>query len=238
MSLPLEDWRGDTPGVSASLRIPGPVGVLELLATCPGESASAPSMARGPRLDPIGEARAVDATAIVCHPHPLHGGTLNNKVVHTVARTFDALGARTVRFNFRGVGASEGQYDHGDGETEDLLTILDWVRERRPHDAIWLAGFSFGAYVALRAVAHCAVARLIAIAPPVNLYDFSGIRTPTCPTWIVQGEQDEVVPSADVLSWAARLDPRPAVLRLDAGHFFHQRLNALRDALTSAFQPA
>lgn len=217
MSLPAEAWREEFPCATTALRLPGPTGMLEALAGCP-----APEQQRG-------------VVGIVCHPHPLYGGTLNNKVVHTVARTFTDLGARALRFNFRGVGKSEGEYDHGNGETDDLLAVLDWVRLRRPDDEVWLAGFSFGAYVALRAAGQVPVQRLITIAPAVHLYDFAALPPPNCPWILVQGSADEVVPAAEVLAWRERLAPRPQLIYMEqAGHFFHQRLNDLRDELTAA----
>ncbi|MFN5009806.1 MAG: alpha/beta hydrolase [Gammaproteobacteria bacterium] len=104
------------------------------------------------RIDlPAGAPRAV---AVCCHPHPLFGGTLTNKVIHTVARSFAAQGAVAVRFNFRGVGASQGVHDGGDGETDDLVTVATWARSRWPGLPLWLGGFSFGSYVALRGAAR------------------------------------------------------------------------------------
>lgn len=204
----------------ATLSLAGPAGALEALTSCP-----APGHRR-------------HASAVICHPHPLHGGSMHNKVVHILARTFNELGLRTLRFNFRGVGASAGAYAHGIGETDDLIAVLHWLRARRPRDQIWLAGFSFGAYVALRATTQYPVAQLISVAPPVNLYDFSALRMPACPWLVVQGESDEVVPSAAVLAWHAGLEPRPELHRMPgAGHFFHGRLNDLRDALTAALTP-
>lgn len=217
MSLPAETWRQEFPCATTALRLPGPAGMLEALAACPAEE------------------QQRNVVGIVCHPHPLYGGTLNNKVVHTVARAFTDLGARALRFNFRGVGNSDGEYDHGNGETDDLLAVLDWVRLRRPDDEIWLAGFSFGAYVALRAAAQVPVQRLITIAPAVHLYDFAALPTPNCPWILVQGGADEVVPASDVLAWRERLTPAPQLIYLEsAGHFFHQRLNDLRGELTAA----
>ena len=190
--------------------IPGPCGALEALAACPAATARA-------------------ATAIVCHPHPLHGGTMHNKVVHTLARAFTDLGLRAVRFNFRGVGASAGGFAHGTGETDDLLAVIAWVRAQHPDGAIWLAGFSFGAYVALRAAAVSPVAQLVTVAPAVHLYDFNAFATPRAPWLLIQGAADEVVPPAQVLAWARALRPAPDVVELpDVGHFFHQRLNELR----------
>jgi uncharacterized protein len=204
---------------NVTLTLAGPAGGLETLTACPA-----------------GTARA--ATVVICHPHPLHGGSMQNKVVHTLARGFGEHGVRSVRFNFRGVGASEGRFAHGDGETEDALAVLEWVRGQRPHDAIWLAGFSFGAFVALRAARVAQVAGLVTVAPAVHLYDVSEIRLPDCPWLLIQGEDDEVVPVTVVQRWLTGLHPHPqAVFLPGVGHFFHQRLNELRAAL-AGFLPA
>src|SRR6266481_7963290 len=130
---------------NTSPRIPGPAGPLEALTTCPAVDAK--------------------AIAVICHPHPQYGGTMHNKVVHTLARGFGELGLRTVRFNFRGVEASAGEFAQGIGETEDVLAVLEWVRAHRPHDQVWLAGFSFGAYMAIRAAERFSVSRRIFVAP-------------------------------------------------------------------------
>lgn len=212
---------GQFPCDRAPLRLPGPAGVLEAVTQCPTEGAR-------------------PAAGVICHPHPLHGGTMHNKVVHTLARSFGELGLRTVRFNFRGVGASAGTYGQGLGETEDVLAVLHWVRDRRPDDRIWLAGFSFGASMALRAAARFAVAQLVLVAPPIHLYPELGPPpAPRVPTLVLQGEQDDVVPAADVKAWVATLSPRP-MLRLfpGVGHFFHGRLNDLRAAVQEALGPA
>jgi len=170
--------------------------------------------------------------AIICHPHPLHGGNLNNKIAHTLAQACCNLGASAVRFNFRGVGASAGRYDHGQGETEDLIAVIETVRTQQPGAAVWLAGFSFGAYVALRATQHVEVERLITVAPPVNLYDCSELAPPVCPWLLIQGRADEVVPVKDVARWAGRLYPAPESIYLDdVDHYFHGKLNLLQSLL-------
>lgn len=170
--------------------------------------------------------------AVVCHPHPLHGGNLNNKIALTLARAFCGLGVRTVRFNFRGAGGSEGSHDHGRGETEDLLAVIDQARKHHPGCTLWLAGFSFGAYVALRAAQFIQVDRLITIAPPVNLYDFSALTAPACPWLLIQGTADDVVPCKEVAKWASRLYPAPESVFLDGiDHYFHGQLNTLRSLL-------
>jgi hypothetical protein len=158
---------------------------------------------------------------------------MQNKVVHTLARAFESLGARSLRFNFRGTGVSAGAFDHGRGETEDLLAVLGWVRARRPHDEIWLAGFSFGAYVALRAASRFPIARLVTVAPAVNLYnDIHGLAVPPVPWLLVQGSADEVVPAEQVVAWAQERAARPQLMLMDGvGHFFHQRLHELGRAV-------
>ena len=180
-------------------------------------------------------AAAPRAVAVCCHPHPLFGGTLTNKVIHTVARGFTAQGAAAVRFNFRGVGASQGAHDDGIGETDDLVTVADWARSRWPDLPLWLGGFSFGSYVALRGAARLAPALLVTVAPPVGRWDFSSIAAPTCPWLVVQGSEDELVPAAGVVAWAQTLQPAVRIAMLDgATHFFHGRLHELQDA-ASAF---
>jgi alpha/beta superfamily hydrolase len=196
------------------LEIPGPVGLLEALR-------EVPASAQAPR-----------AFGVICHPHPLFGGTMTNKVVHMLARSCHELGVPTLRFNFRGVGASAGQYDDGRGETDDALAVIEQGRALWPGAALWLAGFSFGAWVALRAAPRAAAARLVTVAPPVGRWDFSGIPTPTCPWLIVQGDQDELVDAAAVRQWAAQQQPTPELAVLaGAEHFFHGRLNELRDVV-------
>lgn len=201
------------PAASAALLLPGPTGVLECLVDVA-----------------VDEARA--GTAIVCHPHPLHGGTLHNKVVTMVARSLQELGLNTVRFNFRGVGNSTGEYDDGIGESADLAAIANWVRRERPQDALWLAGFSFGSFVALRSAKSLAPQQLIQIAPPVGRWAFQEIELPDCPWLIVQGEADEVVDPATVFAWAAGLPRAVQLVRMpDTSHFFHRRLMDLRGAV-------
>ena len=189
------------------LTLPGPAGPLEARLLSP---ASAPV-----------------ALAVVCHPHSLHGGSLTNKVVQQTAVTLAGQGLAVLRFNFRGVGASAGAFDRGLGETEDLLAACAALRARFPGRELWLAGFSFGAYVALRAASACAPARLITLAPPVNLFDFDALPAPACPWLLLQGDDDELVPSRQGAPVEARFLP-------GVGHFFHGRLNLLRQTLEQA----
>lgn len=209
-----------SPCIAGNFTIRGPAGVLEGLVGCPED------------------AKAVPLIGIVCHPHSLHGGTMHNKVVHMLARSLEQLGLRTVRFNFRGVGGSGGRYDGGYGETEDLLAVLDWVRDCCPDSAVWLAGFSFGSYVALRAASLRTASQVVLVAPPVNHYDFAGMSMPNCHCLVIQGEEDEVVPAGAVRDWAAQLGSAPQLVMVPgATHFFHGRLNDLRTIVVELLAP-
>ena len=128
------------------------------------------------------------ATAVICHPHPVHGGTMHNKVVTIMERSLRESGLRTVRFNYRGVGHSEGSYDDGYGETDDLFAVTEWVRRTRPDDDLWLGGFSFGAYISLRAAQNLRLGQLISISPAVNRYGFTELPHPGCPCTTSQGQ--------------------------------------------------
>lgn len=178
------------------------------------------------------------ATIILCHPHPLHGGTMHNKVVTIMERAMRELGLRTIRFNFRGAGESEGEHDEGYGETDDLFAVTEWVRRTRPDDDLWLGGFSFGSYIALRAAQNLQLGQMITIAPPVDRYEFSSVQHPNCPWLVVQGDEDEVVALEDVKCWIEDLDPPPDFLVMEmATHFFHRRLMDLRGLLKNGVRP-
>ena len=201
------------PAESATLTLPGPAGALEL----------AVDRAEAPR--PV--------VAIVCHPLPTEGGTMHNKVVTMAARALRECGVDTVRFNFRGVGASSGSFDEGEGEADDLRTVAAWVRARRPDAALWLAGFSFGAYVSLKVASELQPSGMISIAPPVGRsWDIASVVPPTCPWLVIQGEADEIVDPEAVFAWAASLPRPPEVVRMPgASHFFHRKLIDLRGAV-------
>lgn len=205
--------------MTEALTIPGPVGTLEGILDPPFVSERTPT-GIAPRV------------AVVCHPHPLYGGTMTNKVAHILARTFAELGAHAIRFNFRGVGASAGSYDEGVGETADAIAVIEWVQHRWPSAELWLGGFSFGGAVAIRAAAARAeVARLVTIAPAVERISV-GTQLPRCPWLLVQGDRDELVDPTGIKTWAATLVHPPAIAWLaGADHFFHGRLNELRDAV-------
>lgn len=173
-----------------------------------------------------------DLLLVVCHPHPLHGGTMHNKVVTTVCRAFQQLNCSTLRFNFRGVGSSQGSYGHGVGEISDLTCVLEWVRQNRPNVSVCLAGFSFGAYVALRSTHHPLVRQLITIAPAVTHFDVHQIPDIHQPWLLVMGEEDEVVSVSAVRNWVAHLKhPPKTVYVAGAGHFFHGKLIELKEIL-------
>jgi hypothetical protein len=178
---------------------------------------------------------AGDSYAVVCHPHSLHGGTMENKVVTTVARALRAAGIPTLRFNFRGVGSSEGVYDAGIGETQDADAVASWGAAHWPGRSLVIAGFSFGAYVALRLAQQRPAAHLITVAPPVQSFDFSGLAPPSCPWLVVLGDADEVVDPRSVIDWVGALEPQPRLLVMpQVGHFFHGKLHELRDAVIDA----
>jgi hypothetical protein len=182
---------------------------------------------------PAGTARA--GLALIAHPHPLFGGTMDNKVVTTLERSLRELGLATLRFNFRGVGRSDGSHDDGRGETEDLVALAGWLRAQRPGHALWLAGFSFGSWVSLRAAARLAPAQLVSIAPPVGRWSFEDIARPAAPWLIVQGEADEVVAPQAVYDFVAAQTPPPELIRMpETSHFFHGKLTDLRALLQAA----
>lgn len=170
---------------------------------------------------------------VCCHPHPLFGGTMHNKVITTVTKAFVSMGLKVVRFNFRGVGKSTGQHDKGIGECDDLRTVMQWASEQWPEEVIWLLGFSFGAYVAGRVTAeHASVEQLVMLAPPVHYDGFSQLATIRANWWIIQGESDELVSAEEVKKWANQRPETPSFTSLPAtGHFFHGQLLTLRDLL-------
>jgi len=199
------------PSAADTFLLQGPAGVLEVATDMPTAAA----------------ARA--GTAVICHPNPVQGGTMSNKVVTTLERTLRELGLATVRFNFRGVGRSSGEYDHARGEVDDALAVADWTRRVRPQAALWMAGFSFGGYVAMRVAAQRETAQLITIAPAVKRFHTGELAAPTCPWLIVQGEADDVVLPDEVYAFAAQIAPPPDLIKVaDTGHFFHGKLIELR----------
>ena len=163
---------------------------------------------------------------------------MHNKVVTMVARALRESGVATLRFNFRGVGQSEGAFDDGRGELDDLRAVATWARANHPGKALWLAGFSFGSWVALRGAAGLGATALISIAPPVQRgWDFADIELPAIPWLVVQGEADEVVDAAAVFAWLASLPRQPQLVKMpDTSHFFHRKLIDLRGAVKNGIR--
>jgi alpha/beta superfamily hydrolase len=178
--------------------------------------------------------------AICCHPHPLHGGTMHNKVVHTLAKTYLQLGSAVLRFNFRGVGESQGEFAQGEGEQADLLAAVAWLQQRYPAAAIWLSGFSFGAYVAVMSHARINPARLLLVAPAVDMYpQMQDVKVQNSDWILVQGGQDEIVSPTAVVNWLKRQHHKPRLIWLeDAGHFFHGQLTRLQQRIQASWKPA
>lgn len=177
-----------------------------------------------------------DAIGIICHPHPLHGGTMYNKVVTTLAKAFQGKGVTTVRFNFRGVGKSQGAFDHGRGEIDDMLAVVKWLqKEVGHHHEIWLAGFSFGAFIAASGAVQLEAKKLVTVAPPVMHFPMRELPPILCDWVVVQGEKDDVVPPEEVFVWAESRQPPPVIIRFpEAGHFFHGELAELRMRIEEA----
>jgi len=175
--------------------------------------------------------------ALICHPHPPDGGSMTNKVVSTLAKAFVESGFCALRFNFRGVGQSEGHYDGGPGELEDALAVASWIKQQRPSAPLALAGFSFGAWVALLAAPSVSPRLMVSIAPPVGFRDFSNMPSPACPWLAVQGLADEIVPADEVLAWLQARKPAPEIIAMpDTSHFFHGKLPPLREHVSVFLQ--
>ena len=169
--------------------------------------------------------------AVIAHPHPLHGGTMDNKVVQTLARAFVQQGWRTVRFNFRGIGASEGGWDEGRGEIDDMLAVIE--KHRLAGEPLALAGFSFGAYVASHAaqrIGHEEVRHLVLVGPATRNFEVAPVPPGTT---VIHGEQDDVVPLQATFDWA-RPQSLPVVVVPGVGHFFHGQLPLLKNLVVRA----
>lgn len=196
------------PSTLTELTLQGPVGAIDIAVNDPGPARS--------------------GMALIAHPHPLQGGTRDNKVVTTLARTFFALGYLSVRPNFRGVGRSEGIYDQGIGEADDLVLIANEMRSRHGDLPLLLAGFSFGSFVQTRVIRKVRAERLVLIAPAVNRFDAEPVPANTL---VVHGDEDDVVPLGAVLQWAK--PQQLAVVVIPGGeHFFHDRLGQLQRIVT------
>ncbi|MEK7990050.1 MAG: alpha/beta fold hydrolase [Thiotrichaceae bacterium] len=200
--------------------IQGAVGQLEIMLNCPKDNPQP------------------ERYAIVCHPNPTHGGAMTNKVVYMIGSTFNSMGVGVVKFNFRGVGKSEGVFDNGDGERDDLRAVAKWVRDTYAPTELWLGGFSFGSFVSLRTHHDLNISRLLLVAPPVQRFDFSvsDAHVSDVPTLVIQGGQDEVVSAEAVREWVQTQTPQPKLVWMeDSGHFFHAKLNDLREEILQHF---
>jgi alpha/beta superfamily hydrolase len=201
-----------TPRTTERFTIAGPAGALELVLNVPE-----------------GAPRGI---ALVAHPHPLQGGTLDNKVAQTLAKTFFAMGYVATRFNFRGVGGSQGSFDEGVGETDDALAALAHARSRFGELPVALAGFSFGSFVQTRVAAAVPAERMVLVGPAVQRFAIASVPPDTI---VIHGEEDDVVPLAAVLAWA-RPQQLPLVVFPGCGHFFHGRLSQLQRTITALWQ--
>ena len=199
--------------------LPGPSGLIESRLTQPDEQ---------------GALADKHLVVVICHPHPVHGGTMDNKVITTLERTYRDLGVTTVCFNFRGVGKSEGIFDNAVGEVDDLLAVIGWVNDQYPASGLLLAGFSFGSSIAAQACYRVPnVRHLLLVAPPVERYAYDQAGHFPCAVIVVQGDRDERVNSAGVHTWIAGLKSPVELLRYkEASHFFHGYLTRLKQDLS------
>jgi len=192
-------------------RVAGPAGTIEVLRDEPAAG------------------QALRGTAVIAHPHPLFGGTMDNKVVQTLARAFVQSGWAALRFNFRGVGASEGEHDEGRGETQDMLAL---IADQAGEDPLALAGFSFGSFVATRAVETLwgarAIEKIVLVGTAASRFQVASLPHEAHDrTLVVHGEQDDTVPLASVMDWA-RPQSLPVTVVPGGGHFFHGQLPLLK----------
>ncbi len=203
-------------GQSSQLLIPGAAGNIEVLLAAP-KSLTEPK-----------------GFAVVCHPHPLFGGALSNKVTYTVASCALNAGMYALRFNFRGVGKSAGAHDEGRGETDDTVAVVEWMRKLLPDAELMLAGFSFGAFVSLQAAARVRPSLQVSVALPFGKYFAGAPRPPRppCPWLVVHGRDDDLVSYADTQAELSNYDPPPEIASFDGvGHFFHGRLGDIQHAV-------
>jgi alpha/beta superfamily hydrolase len=177
--------------------------------------------------------------ALVAHPHPLYGGTMDNKVAQTLARTFVGLGYATALFNFRGVGSSEGVHDHGHGETDDMMVMLEYMRARFPGLPVALSGFSFGTFVQAQLQQRLIAAgqpseRLVLIGSAAGKWAMPDVPADSI---LIHGETDDTIPLADVLDWARPQDI-PVIVIPGADHFFHRKLGHIKNLVTQMWRHA
>jgi alpha/beta superfamily hydrolase len=194
------------------MTITGPCGNLEVL------------------VNGVASSSNVKGFAVICHPHPLHWGTMDNKVVVTLARAFREMDVIAVRFNFRGVGKSDGQHAGGEGEKDDLQAVIDWMRGQFPDIPCLVAGFSFGGAVAAAWAGDNSPRYLVLVAPAIGRYGASITARLSCPALVILGEEDEILGVDDISHWQQHQDKHTFCLEVlpGTGHFFHGRLNDLK----------
>jgi len=201
------------PSAIEKLYLDGPAGRLEAILESPSDA-------------------VVAGAVVVLHPHPQHGGTMHNKVAHTLARSFVRIGYAALRFNFRGTEGSDGKYDNGSGELQDALAAIAWMRTKYPDIPFWLAGFSFGAAISVHAAVETQADGLVSVAPAAYRFADGLDGQPEGPWLIVQGDEDELIDVEETIEWINSLEPGPELLVMPgAEHFFHGRLVELREAV-------
>lgn len=174
----------------------------------------------------------VNAILIMCHPHPLYQGSMNHKIVSTLCRAFSSVGVTSYRFNYRGVGQSEGVYGEGLGESRDALSVVQAIQHLHPQKKLILGGFSFGGYIAYHIAAEAQVSHLILIAPSVSNFKMIDLPEPTMLSTfsIIQGDADEIVPYEEVMAWLHTRKESFTLFKFGgAGHFFHGKLLVLKE---------
>ena len=216
------DWQHLSPG-EHDLSLKGAAGFIEAKLHLPQKDSNGSS----PK-----------AVVICCHPHPQFGGTMTNKVVHTLTKTFSKMGIPALRYNFRGIGKSEGTYDNGQGESEDLLILSDLIQKSWPEQQLWLAGFSFGSWISAGCAMEAGAKQLLSIAPPVQYFDVADFQMPECPWLVLMGEQDEVVDPEQVFDWINSKSSAPQQIKFpETGHFFHGQLVNMTKLLQQHYLP-
>ena len=204
----------------AEIIIPGPAGRIEARYHTQIDNPAAP-------------------TALILHPHPLHGGTMNNKMTYTLYQTFYRSGFNVCRFNFRGIGKSAGAYDHGEGELSDAATVMDWLQSRHEESReYWISGFSFGAWIAMQLLMRRPeLAGFVAASPPASKYDFNFLAPCPVSGLILQGDQDDVVDPESVEGLAKKLQGQKGIdvdyhVVKGSDHFFVSHLESVAKKVT------
>ena len=209
--------------------IPGPAGPLEVLL-------EEPPAARGVNAEGLverGQAGGLHAAVVIAHPHPQRGGTMHTKAVFQAAKAFTRIGCAVLRFNFRGVGASAGSFADGIGEQDDFRAALDFMSHRYPGVPLWVAGMSFGSWIAMTVgAADARVSTLIGICPPLTRYDYEAVRASGKPKFFIQGERDEICPLKDMQKFYGHAEEPKELVVIDAAdHLFDGKVSEVADAI-------